>query len=513
MQKRFKQLLKELNEGLFEREEAIKLALLTAVAGESIFFLGPPGVAKSLISRRVKSAFKDSQTFEYLMNRFSTPDEIFGPIAISKLKNEDKYERVVKNYLPSADIVFLDEIWKAGPSIQNALLTAINEKKYRNGEQEIDLPLKGLLSASNELPAKGEGLEALWDRFIVRCIVENISDEDNFTKYLKNSGIKSEINIEEHLKITPEEYKNWQEEISKIEIPDEVIGVIKFIRFNLMQYNESIEDEETTPIYISDRRWKKVVRILQASAFLNGRKEVNLVDCFLIAYTIWSEVEQIEIVKEYITQAIKEHGYTLQHSTQSIEKAIKILEQDIKNETEVEVKKEYFVPKVVHRNGEEYYRILDYDYPYILKQDYENLIKRSYKEVDFWNSSFWDSNYKNCLKKQENHVTIQDYRDGSAVDYSLEVDTKYKKEIQTKCPHKAIIEKWNKDVRNIIDEIDLEMGIINEYRNKELGDLLDNLFVDKELAKLAEENLYKTIASFEKMKKEVGKIKLGYEKL
>lgn len=511
MQKRFKQLLKELNEGLFEREEAIKLALLTAVAGESIFFLGPPGVAKSLISRRVKSAFKDSQTFEYLMNRFSTPDEIFGPIAISKLKNEDKYERVVKNYLPSADIVFLDEIWKAGPSIQNALLTAINEKKYRNGEQEIDLPLKGLLSASNELPAKGEGLEALWDRFIVRCIVENISDEDNFAKYLQTNRIKSEIDIEEHLKITSEEYKSWQEEISKIEIPDEVIGVIKFIRFNLMQYNESIEDEEATPIYISDRRWKKVVRILQTSAFLNGRKKVNLVDCFLIAYTIWSEVEQIQLVKEYITQAIKEHGYTLQHSTQGIEKAIKILEQDIKNETKIEIKKDYFVPKVVHHNGQEYYRILNYNYPYILKQDYENLIKSNYKEVYLWDSNFWHY-YKNCLKKQENHITIQVSLNPPA-DYQLDVDTKYKKEIQTKRPHKAIIEKWNKDVKNIIDEIDSEIGIINEYRNEELSNLLDNLFVYKGLAKLAEENLYKTIASFENMKKEVEKIKLGYEKL
>ena len=173
-------LLLKLNKDVFEREEAIRLALLAGIANESIFMLGPPGVAKSLVARKLKHAFKDAKSFEYLMGRFSTPDEIFGPISIAKLKDKDVYERNVSGYLPDSEIVFLDEIWKASPPIQNSLLTAINEKRYRNGNSEIDIPLKALISASNELPTEGEGLEALWDRFVVRLYVDGVKDRDNF---------------------------------------------------------------------------------------------------------------------------------------------------------------------------------------------------------------------------------------------------------------------------------------------------------------------------------------------
>ena len=192
--KRIAQLLEALGKGLFEKEHVLSLSLLAAVAGESIFLLGPPGTAKSMIARRLKSAFRDGRSFEYLMSRFSTPDEIFGPVSVSALKDEDRYMRMTEGYLPTADVVFLDEIWKAGPSIQNALLTVLNEKVYLNGKEEMRLPLKLVVAASNELPAEGENLDALWDRFLVRCVVGGIADKELF-KLMISSTVQSEVEV------------------------------------------------------------------------------------------------------------------------------------------------------------------------------------------------------------------------------------------------------------------------------------------------------------------------------
>lgn len=513
MKERINKLLHQLNQNLFEREEAIKLALLATLSGESIFFLGPPGVAKSLISRRVKDIFKDGSSFEYLMNRFSTPDEIFGPIAISKLKNEDKYERKVESYLPTADVVFLDEIWKAGPSIQNALLTVINEKKYRNGAQEIDIPLKGLISASNELPAKGEGLEALWDRFIIRYIVENITNEDNFNAFLKKSTIDISSTIDEDLKFSTEEYNQCQYEIDTINIPDEVLRVISFIRYSITEYNA--KEENKAKIYISDRRWKKIVRFLKTAAFLNDRKEINLGDCFLIAYTLWDEVEQIDFVKEAVTIAIKNHGYSYKFDITAFEEQIEKLKLDIKNHSQVTKKVEYFVPKVYDIKGNKYYQIKGFNFPWIKKSDFDN-IKSDGKSITlYYDKNLWhNSGY--IVKKSENKIFIKDqyaYNYEKYTEYDLEVDTKTKKVIETSRPDKRIIADWDKTVQNLLTEIDEVIDEIEIYKNKDEKGLKDNLFVPKELTALAEESVNKALIECKKTKAIIIQIKEDYDKL
>ena len=328
MLERFKQLLGEMNRGIYEKETEISLSLLAALAGESIILLGPPGVAKSMVARQLKTAFRDAQSFEYLMSRFSTPDEIFGPVSIQKLKTSDTYERAVEGYLPTADVVFLDEIWKAGPAIQNTLLTVINEKLFRNGNREMHLPLKLLVAASNELPAKGEGLEALWDRFVIRIESRPIKLEKNFramlleshadfsrsTRALGHADFSGSTGVLGHadfadnadssdLKITGEEYAEWAEKICKIGVKEEVLDAISAIRKSLRAVNVD-EAAERRNIYVSDRRWKNIVRLLRTSAFMQDREKVDICDLLPIYHCLWQEPEERDAIRSIVIRAL-----------------------------------------------------------------------------------------------------------------------------------------------------------------------------------------------------------------
>lgn len=322
MLERFKQLLGEMNRGIYEKETEISLSLLAALAGESIILLGPPGVAKSMVARQLKTAFREAQSFEYLMSRFSTPDEIFGPVSIQKLKTSDTYERAVEGYLPTADVVFLDEIWKAGPAIQNTLLTVINEKIFRNGNREMHLPLKLLVAASNELPAKGEGLEALWDRFVIRIESRPIKLEKNFRAMLlevkseeqrasevksEERGVKEQSSAAEGKAnsnaITAEEYAGWTERIDKIGVKIEVLDAISAIRKSLRAVNVD-EAAERRNIYVSDRRWKNIVRLLRTSAFMQDREEVDICDLLPIYHCLWQEPEERDAIRNIVIRAL-----------------------------------------------------------------------------------------------------------------------------------------------------------------------------------------------------------------
>lgn len=303
-QQRIENLLQYLQQDIYEKETETALALLAALAGESILLLGPPGVAKSMVARRLKEAFKNARSFEYLMSRFSTPDEIFGPVSIARLKESDKYERATEGFLPTADVVFLDEIWKAGPAIQNTLLTVMNEKLFRNGNKEIHLPLKLLVAASNELPAKGEGLEALWDRFMIRVMCGCIRNEDVFRNMLcQSANTATKPTQSAPSPITAKEYAQWQKEAQGIPLSSALLDAISHIRL-LLQKVEIEGSELARCIYVSDRRWVHIANLLRTSAYVQGREVADVADLLPMYHCLWNEPIEIEQVKQIVLQSI-----------------------------------------------------------------------------------------------------------------------------------------------------------------------------------------------------------------
>lgn len=370
---RIEKLLDVLGSGLYEKETAVKLGLLTALAGESMFMLGAPGCAKSMITRRIKEAFKADNKdgvkyFETLLNQFTTPEEVFGNISLKALNGElpdengnkkEEYRRLTEGMLPEADIAFLDEIWKASPAILNTLLTIVNERKFHNGSKVMNVPLKALFAASNELPAKGKGLEALYDRFIFRLPVDFIKNEDDFFEMIDQPAHEEfKLNDEDKkLLISNTELKEWGKEIDKVTLSEVSKQVISAIRKEMSLLNDAMSDEDKKNgelFEVGDRRWKKIAHILKTSAFLNDRNEIDLMDCSLIENCIWGTEKQQKKAKEIVEKCLKENGIPCDSAIEDIQEQIE--------EFTTKVDEEWFelTPKIYDmQDGHKAYKIVN----------------------------------------------------------------------------------------------------------------------------------------------------------
>ena len=345
MKKRMTQIIEYLNQGIHEREETIAVSFLAALSDQNVFLFGPPGTAKSLIARRLSHAFETNSYFEYLMHRFSTPEEVFGPVSITELK-KDNFLRKTEGFLPKSDFAFLDEIWKSSPAILNTLLTIINEKLYRNGTDVEHAPLKALIAASNETPPPGQGLEALYDRFLVRLNAPPIEGTENFECLLNAQPTRAELEPSNGLAIKQAEWEKWCKEIHAVKLSEETLNIIRDIRLSFEEKGEELD------VYVSDRRWQKAAILLKAAAFFCGRKETNLVDTLLLRHCLWTTKENCPEVQKIVKNAVRNCGFETGISLQGID--------DEKDELEKEINKELFHSEDVYETedlrGDEYFK-------------------------------------------------------------------------------------------------------------------------------------------------------------
>ncbi len=273
MNVQLQQLRNDLGTRFPERKQVIDGALCSILAGEHVLLLGPPGTAKSALARAIAQAFSGVY-FERLLTKFSTPEELFGPVSLKALEN-DRFARVVQGKLPEAEFAFVDEIFKANSAILNSLLTLVNERVFHNDGSPIHCPLVTLFGASNELP-EGKELEALFDRFLLRFDIGYLLRPANLKAVML--GPDPVLSSAQTMDVL----RKAQKDTSQVKLTDATVEAVLAIR----------EACAAEGIIASDRRWKKTLKLLQAAAYLAGAKETCPEDAALLTDSLWREPKE-----------------------------------------------------------------------------------------------------------------------------------------------------------------------------------------------------------------------------
>ena len=287
---RMQEAARVMEQHFLDKQEVVRLMLISVVAGEHMLLIGPPGTAKSAMVR-LFARLIDARYFEYLLTRFTEPNELFGPVDIKAFR-EGTYTRKTDTMLPEAEIVFLDEIFRSNSAILNSLLTILNERKFSNGSKLMSVPLLSMFGASNEVP-NDDNLSAIFDRFLIRVVSDNL-DSYHFHNLIAK-GLANES-----ARLTGKD--DLRPVISARDIGELHHRFDSHLRFSedfLSKYKGLIFQIRSEGISVSDRRVVKLLKLFAASAVVDGRAEANDSDFFILKH-IWNNLDQTEILEEIV---------------------------------------------------------------------------------------------------------------------------------------------------------------------------------------------------------------------
>jgi len=298
------------------KQPLIDLMCVAAVAQEPLLLVGPPGTAKSDLVIKFKDALRipDGEYFEYLLTRFTEPSEVFGPIDIAELRS-GRYLRRDRGKLPTARLVFLDEIFKANSAILNSLLTVINERKFYQDGQPVPVKLRILLAATNELPENVE-LAALKDRFCLKAACRSVQDE-HFVELIDvglDAYTNKELNqkpwIEDHASL--EDFVKAHRYLTHVlarkttgpdgrELRDRELYFSDELLRELRRVLKTLVREDG--VFVSDRKVVKLYRLLRTHAWIIHGGAVERADLRLLSY-LGETRDEIDLLEEKVPRLL-----------------------------------------------------------------------------------------------------------------------------------------------------------------------------------------------------------------
>jgi len=270
---------------LVGRSAEVRAVITALVAREHCVFLGPPGTAKSMVIDQTVRRISGARYFWIQLFGQTPPTDVFGQVSLQALEDEDVNRRNVEGHLPDAHYAFLDEIFEAQSSILVGCNSIMQERSYMNGNEKVAVPLRAMFAASNVVP-EDKGLAALYDRFLLRLVVDPLAEVDD---------IKAMLQLPEPVAdpaplVSLDELDRAHEAALAVRVPDEVIEAFVEVLTRL----RGAED----PVEVSDRRKRKCMRLVQATAWLAGRDEAAIPDLGMIRHALWTRPEERATVDE-----------------------------------------------------------------------------------------------------------------------------------------------------------------------------------------------------------------------
>lgn len=291
--KRLRAITDELAERFFEREDVVRTLIVAMLARQHSLILGPPGTAKSELARELTGRVQGAGFWEILLSKFTVPTRMFGPIDVAAL-SRGEYRQIFDGRATTADIAFIDEIFKCSTAALNETLGYLNERLYHpeNGGPPVVCPLISAITASNELPT-GEDSAAIYDRLLVRMEVGYLADPSNFAAL-----VRSAVTVPAQRTRTTVTLEELQYAVSTavpaVDVPDVIVDAVCTLRAALRRQE----------LIASDRRWRQSVRLLQASAFLEGRTAVGEIDLAVLTHVLWDSPAQRPTVEREVLQMV-----------------------------------------------------------------------------------------------------------------------------------------------------------------------------------------------------------------